>query len=75
MNRRDMLRVLLGSAAAATMDFERLLWVPKPIVIVPSMGRVGLDVAAGADSSSIWLLAIGEDRIFGIYPARGKKKR
>lgn len=37
MNRRDMLRLLLGSAAAAVVDFEKLLWVPKPIVVVPAM--------------------------------------
>jgi hypothetical protein len=41
MNRRDMLRVLLGSvAASATLDLERLLWVPGQMIAVPAMPRV-----------------------------------
>lgn len=39
MNRRDLLRLLLGSAIAEAVDVERLLWVPKPIVTVPDIAR------------------------------------
>jgi hypothetical protein len=35
MTRREMLRLMLASAAAEAIDFEKLLWVPKPIVTVP----------------------------------------
>ena len=36
MNRRDLLRLLLASAAAECVDVERLLWVPRPIITVPT---------------------------------------
>jgi len=36
MNRRDFLRVLLASAVAESLDVEKLLWTPKPIITVPS---------------------------------------
>src|SRR5688572_6195467 len=35
-NRRDMLRLLMASAAAEALGFERLLWVPKWIIAVPT---------------------------------------
>lgn len=37
MTRRDLLRLLLAAPIAATLDVEKLLWVPKPIVTVPAM--------------------------------------
>lgn len=37
VTRRDMLRILLAAPIAATVDVERLLWVPKPIIVVPAM--------------------------------------
>ena len=38
MNRRGFLRTLLmSSAAAATLDIEKLLWVPKSQIVVPAM--------------------------------------
>lgn len=40
MRRRDFLRLLLASPIAATVDVEQLLWVPKPIVVVPAMPTV-----------------------------------
>ena len=36
LSRRDLLRWLLASPVAATLDVERLLWVPKPLVVVPA---------------------------------------
>jgi hypothetical protein len=36
MDRRDFLKILLATPVAATYDFEHLLWVPKPMVIVPA---------------------------------------
>lgn len=41
MNRRDFLRYMLGTAAAASVDFEQLLWLPKPIIVVPRMPMIG----------------------------------
>ena len=35
MHRRDLLRLLLASPLALTIDVEQLLWVPKPLIIVP----------------------------------------
>lgn len=37
ISRRGFLRLLLASPLAATVDVERLLWVPKPIITVPAM--------------------------------------
>lgn len=37
MIRRDWLKLLLAAPIAATVDVEKLLWVPKPIVTVPAM--------------------------------------
>ena len=36
MNRRDLIKLLLSSAIAETIDVEKLLWTPKPIITVPS---------------------------------------
>jgi hypothetical protein len=35
MNRRGFLKFLLSTPLAATIDFEQLLWTPKPIITVP----------------------------------------
>lgn len=47
MTRRDLMKILLGTAIAEAVDVERLLWTPKPIITVPAMGtpvyRVGRD--------------------------------
>jgi len=37
MDRRDFLKILLATPVAATYDFEQLLWVPKPMVVVPEV--------------------------------------
>lgn len=41
MDRRDFIRRavagLAGTAVAAEFDLERLLWVPKPTIVVPSL--------------------------------------
>lgn len=41
MNRRDFVRRLVaglaGTAVATELDLERLLWVPKPMIVVPAM--------------------------------------
>lgn len=39
MSRRSLMKLLLTSAAVATtVDIEQLLWVPKPIIVVPPLG-------------------------------------
>ena len=35
--RRDFLKFLLAAPIAATVDVEKLLWVPKPIITVPAI--------------------------------------
>ena len=37
LSRRDWLKQLLALPIAATLDVEKLLWVPKPIVTVPAL--------------------------------------
>ncbi len=37
MNRRDLIKLLLSTPLAATLDYEKLLWVPRPIIVVPSI--------------------------------------
>lgn len=60
MNRRAFLRTLLGSAAALTLDPERLLWVPGAKTIFLPSSRV-----LTADDLEFWgILAICDD---GIY--------
>lgn len=39
MNRRDLLKLLLTSPLAAAIDYEKLLWVPKPIIVVPELPK------------------------------------
>lgn len=47
MNRRDFVRLLLGTAIAATVDVEQLLWTPQTIITVPAMpSEVSLDKLA-----------------------------
>ena len=43
MNRRDLLKVLLGSAAATFVDYEKLLWVPgEKRIYLPSPTHTNL---------------------------------
>lgn len=37
MHRRDFLRLLLSTPIAATLDVEKLLWVPSTQVVVPEL--------------------------------------
>jgi len=37
IDRRAFLRALAASAVGMTLDPERLLWVPKPMIVVPAM--------------------------------------
>lgn len=36
MERRDFIRILLGTAIAEAVDVEKLLWTPRSIITVPS---------------------------------------
>jgi len=60
MNRRDFLKICLATSAAATFDFEKLLWIPKPMIVVPESPKI---------YGEIWLERYGE--IFG-YMRNGK---
>jgi hypothetical protein len=37
MDRRSFLRLMLASAAAEAVDWERLVWTPQPIITVPEL--------------------------------------
>jgi hypothetical protein len=45
LTRRGLLRMLLATPAAAFVDYERLLWVPTPQIVVPAMPLIFDDVA------------------------------
>lgn len=49
MTRRDLLKLLLTSVAAEATDFEKLLWVPGPIVTVPEMPYRNISLAQFAE--------------------------
>ena len=65
MNRRAFLETLLGSAAALTLDPERLLWLPgeKTVFIPPSIRLIPINIAQtqlgefhnGLSSPSDWI--------------------
>jgi len=76
MGRRDFLARLLGSAAgaaiASTVDLDRLLWVPTPIITVPAMpawrandGRIYRYARADRDLH-IGDFVFAADRIVGV---------
>lgn len=44
-SRRSFLRFLLSTPLAAVVDYEQLLWVPKPIIVVPSLSIAALNNA------------------------------
>lgn len=69
INRRSFLSFLLTTAAATTVDFEQLLWVPKPIIVVPELPwrRYGNNPNMGQLIAEAWEEAVGdmlEDNIF-----------
>lgn len=37
LSRRDLLKALLALPIAASLDVERLLWVPTPQIVVPAL--------------------------------------
>lgn len=39
-DRRSFLKSLLALPIAATLDVEKLLWVPKPIITVPALPSI-----------------------------------
>lgn len=52
LNRRSFLRTLLALPIAATFDVEKLLWVPRQMIAVPT--RAG------------WILRVSDDPTFGF---------
>jgi hypothetical protein len=39
MQRRDFLKILLTTPLAEFVDYEKLLWIPKTQIVVPSLWR------------------------------------
>lgn len=69
MDRRSFLRLLLATPLAATVDVEALIWVPKPIIVVPAFPR-GVNPNLGAMVASQWERVIGTmpvDEVFNHY--------
>lgn len=67
IDRRSFLRLLLASAAASTLDVEKLLWVPKPMIVVPGIPS-GQNI--GAVVAAAWEEYVGkcpEDRVFNHF--------
>ena len=62
MNRRDFLKLASLTLAASQFDLlERALWVPRPQIVVPGMGR---------DGRTFWVhQATGNDRNVGSHKA------
>lgn len=40
MKRRDFLKFLLSTPIAATIDVEKLLWVPEKTIFIPSDAQI-----------------------------------
>jgi hypothetical protein len=62
-SRRSFLRVLLSLPIAATLDVEKLLWTPSPIVVVPTLSLAHTEPNIGEICATIW------ERQFGALPA------
>lgn len=62
---------MLASAAAEAIDFEKLLWVPKPIITVPeSITLCPIAYNLGEMVARAWVEALGDgpkDNIFDSY--------
>ena len=37
MDRRTLIKLLLSSAVASTLDVEKMLWIPRTMITVPEM--------------------------------------
>jgi len=57
MQRRDFLKLLLGTAIAEVVDVEKLLWVPKPIITVPALPPTmyGIDWGLNDGTVGTWM--------------------
>jgi hypothetical protein len=49
----------LALPIAATLDVEQLLWVPKPIIVVPAMPVSGRE-SIGAIVARVWEEVVGK---------------
>lgn len=63
-SRRDMLRMMLAMPIAATLDIERLLWLPSPIVTVPAL-PASIDYAA--IMMDAWNAKVGKNPVDTFY--------
>lgn len=74
MDRRSFLRFLLSTPLAATVDVEALIWVPKPIIVVPAMevplayGRNNPNL--GAMVAAAWEEYVGKALDDGIFSSQ-----
>lgn len=56
MNRRTLLKYLLTTPLAATIDYEQLLWIPNQQIVVPSLPQIEFyGGAAGGGKTETWM--------------------
>lgn len=64
MTRRDLLKILLASPAAFAIDYEKLLWIPKPIIVVPDFSLSNAVIAAWEQVIKIDMHLFDRDEYF-----------
>lgn len=70
MDRRTFLRLLLATPLATTVDVEALIWVPKPIIVVPAFPMRPVNPNLGQTMAALWERYVGTepaDKIFNHY--------
>lgn len=61
MDRRDFLKILLASATASYVDYEKLLWIPSPHIVVPDISLNSYQVC------SIWEKLVDGKRLVQLF--------
>lgn len=70
MDRRTFLRFLLATPLAATVDVEALIWVPKPIIVVPALQVGPVSSNMGALVVAAWEEYVGSEPIDEVFNLR-----
>jgi len=67
LSRRDLLKHLLATPAAAVVDWEQILWIPRPQIVVPTLKQIATLDEINAITLREVLPGI-EDNMFRINP-------
>jgi hypothetical protein len=65
LSRRDLLRSLLALPAASLVDWEQVLWVPRPMIVVPAR-----DLSSFAVGDLLFMDRYGWYRATGNLPLK-----